>query len=402
MNGEVCVLDDGRRVRFSLKRRVRDPFYLASFRGPDGKRKEPSTKESNKKRATDAAIVLIREAFAPTICTKKEPTWAEAVAAMTGQMEADNLRPKTIQQYVLVVGSLRKAFPETQGPAAITPAMAGQYKAIRRKAGVDVRTIRGNLDNLGIVYNKWWIKECRILDHDPFAEVTSPKEDKPTPRLVASGEAQAFLDWLDGRWAGWRLPRLFLEVKAMVGCRITELASAKVSGLKEGRLHFEAFTTKGRKERAVRLPVPIFDELKRLSGERYVFESFSEQLRAFHMRRGRLNHARRVRGYTPERLKDWMENQANLYFEKEPEAQKFKLHNLRGTAMSVAKMAGVSFEEAAIAFGCHPETMRQHYLALDEVTITDRVMIEIQGATGKEGGPNSHRPDPPADLTSTS
>ena len=62
---EVCVLDDGRRVRFSLKRRVRDPFFLANFRGPDGKPKEPSTRESNKKRATDAAIVLIRDLYAP-------------------------------------------------------------------------------------------------------------------------------------------------------------------------------------------------------------------------------------------------------------------------------------------------------------------------------------------------
>ena len=394
MNSEVCVLDDGQRVRFSLKKRERDPYYLVSFKGPDGGRKELSTKEANKKRATDAAIVLIREVYAPRTFTKQEPTWDEAVAAMKSHMEADNLRPKTIQQYVLVVGSLRKAFPESQGPAGITPAMASRYKAIRRTAGVGVRTIRGNLDNLGIVYNKWWIKECRILDHDPFAEVTPPKEDKPTPRLVASDEALAFLDWMDGRWAGWRLPRLFLEVKAMVGCRITELASARASGLKEGRLHFEAYTTKGRKERAVRLPDTTFEELNALSGRTYVFEAFSEQLRDLHARRGHPNHARRVLGYTPERLKDWMENQAALYFEEVPAARKFKLHNLRGTAMSVAKMAGVSFEEAAIAFGCHPETMRQHYLALDEVAITDRVMAEIQGTGRAGGGKIAPRDDP--------
>lgn len=380
---EVCVLDDGRRVRFSLKRRERDPFYLASFRGPDGRRKELSTREPNKKRAADAAVVMIREAFAPKTITK-EPTWDEAIAAMTRQMEADNLRPTTMQQYLLVVSSLRKAFPQAKGPAEITPEMASRYKAIRRAAGVGVRTIQGNLDNLRIVYNKWWIKECRLLDHDPFADVTPPKADRPTPRLVASEEAQAFLDWLECRWNGWRLPRLFLEVKALVGCRITELVAARSSGLKEGRLHFEAVTTKGRKERAVRLPGSTFDELKAISGKTYVFEAFSEGLKDLHTRRGRLNHARRVRGYEPQRLKDWMENQAALYFEEVPTARKFKLHNLRGTAMSVAKMAGVSFEEAAIAFGCHPETMRQHYLALDEVAITDRVMAEIQG-TGKAG-----------------
>lgn len=80
-----------------------------------------------------------------------------------------------------------------------------------------------------------------------------------------------------------------------------------------------------------------------------------------------------------------MENQAALDFDQNPKARKFKLHKFRGTAMSVAKMADVSFEEAAIAFGCHLETLREHYLALDEVAITDRVMAEIQGF-GKGGG----------------
>ena len=57
----------------------------------------------------------------------------------------------------------------------------------------------------------------------------------------------------------------------------------------------------------------------------------------------------------------------------------------------------MSFEEAAVAFGCDPETMRQHYLALDEVVITDRVMAEIQGV----GGKNLPRPDPSTNPTST-
>lgn len=400
MNGEVCVLDDGRRVRFSLKKRERDPCFLVSFKGPCGGRKERSTKETNKKRAADAAINLIREAFTPRVLTKK-PTWDEAISVMTRRMEADNLRPKTIQQYLLVVSSLRRAFPEVLGPAGITPEMASRYKAMRREAGVGVRTIKGNLDNLGIVYNKWWIKEGHLLEHDPFADVTPPKADNPTPRLITPGEVQAFLDWMDARWDGWRLPRLFLEVNSLVGCRITELASAKKSGLKEGRLHFEAVTTKGRKERAVRLPPPVFEELARLPGRTYVFEAFSDQLRGLHLAKGRPHHAKRVRGYTPERLKDWMENQAVLYFEARPEARKFKLHNLRGTAMSVAKMAGVSFEDAAIAFGRHPATMREHYLALDETAISDRGWPRSRGPPGwaagsilrhRRSGPSPTRP----------
>ncbi len=49
--------------------------------------------------------------------------------------------------------------------------------------------------------------------------------------------------------------------------------------------------------------------------------------------------------------------------------------------MSKAKMAGVSYEDAAIAFGCNPDTMRQHYIALDEVEVSDRVMDRIQSQT---------------------
>ena len=71
MNSEVCVLDDGRRVRFSLKKRNRDPCYLVSFRGPDGKRKERSTKEKNKKRATDSAVVVIKDEYAPKVALKR-------------------------------------------------------------------------------------------------------------------------------------------------------------------------------------------------------------------------------------------------------------------------------------------------------------------------------------------
>ena len=36
-------------------------------------------------------------------------------------------------------------------------------------------------------------------------------------------------------------------------------------------------------------------------------------------------------------------------------SEQFKLHNFRGTAMSKARMAGISYDDDAVAFGCHPE-----------------------------------------------
>lgn len=68
--------------------------------------------------------------------------------------------------------------------------------------------------------------------------------------------------------------------------------------------------------------------------------------------------------------------------------KKFKLHNLRGTAMS-----GIHFEDAAVAFGCNPDTMRKHYLELDEVAVTDRVMEAIQG-NGKKADETKPSEDP--------
>jgi len=61
-------------------------------------------------------------------------------------------------------------------------------------------------------------------------------------------------------------------------------------------------------------------------------------------------------GAPPPRLVNWLQDQSRLYFE-ETKAKRFRLHNLRGTAVSRARMAGVAESDAAVAFGCNPSTM---------------------------------------------
>lgn len=402
---EVCVLDDGRRVRFSLKKREgRDPYYLASFRGPDGRRKELSTKEPNKKRATDAAVAIVREAYRPLIESPKNPPWDGAIESMVEQMHADNLRPSTIDQYVLVIKALRRACPTTHGPAEITPLMASQFKASRRKAGrwgrpISVRTLKGNLDNLNIVYNKWWIGECKLLDRNPFGEVSLPKLDKSRPRVLLPTEVASFLGWLSQRWGGWRLPVLLLETKRLVGCRILELSSASTSELREGRLYFPADETKGRKERGVKLPSDVYQELEAIAGPRYLWESFPIELGRVYHDRGWKRAGRVEPEFRPVRLKKWLQREKRAYLKQNPSVKRFKLHNLRGTAMTKAKEAGISYEDAAIAFGCNPDTMRKHYVALDETDISDRVMDAIQGGSATKPGEVTGTNDPIEGLT---
>jgi len=177
------------------------------------------------------------------------------------------------------------------------------------------------------------------------------------------------------------LPLLFLEVKKATGCRIGELASTATANLKDGRLYFEAVTTKGRKQRAVKLAPALYEELRLVAGPKFVFQVFSGQLRANHLKRGQTRHAQMVKGFAPRRLVNWLQDRVVEYLEATPTAKKFKLHNFRGTAMSKARMAGISYAAAAVAFGCNPQTMRQHYIALDEVEISDRVMEKIQSQT---------------------
>lgn len=217
-NAEICELPDGRLIPYYLKKRQRDRYYFACFRGPDDKRKERSTREpSNQRRAKAAASRIIQDEYAPRPI-RQNPSWDEAIEKMTQHAEEENLRSGSIQQYEFAVSTLRKAFPGIDGPAEITPAMAEQFK-IERMKDVLPRTVKNNVKNLSIVYGCWWCGHCRILDSNPFAEVTPPKEDKQPPRIIAEDEQEAFFTWLEERWK-WRLPLLFLDVKARIGCRI--------------------------------------------------------------------------------------------------------------------------------------------------------------------------------------
>ena len=368
---EVCVLSDGQRVKFSLQKRERDPVYRACFSGPDGKRKERTTKEKNRKRAFDAATAIIRDEFAPKIVGYR-PTWEEAIEKMKRHMEAANLRPTTIRRYEDALTPFRN-WADVESPADVTPETAEQYKIFRIDSGKSVATVESDLNNLRVIYRKWWIKTIRLLTSNPFDSVEPPKKEKWKPRVLSDDEQKAFLDWLVQRWDNWRLPILFLEVKARIGARITELASATPDSLRDGRIYFTAETTKGRKQRGCKLPEALYDELKGVAVEKFIFGNFSKELKAIHLRRNWPQSANLVRPFTPARLVRWLQKQPKL-FQEETGCQPFKLHNFRGTAMSRARRAGASYDDASIAFGCQPETMRKHYVAEEEEAIADAVM----------------------------
>lgn len=94
-----------------------------------------------------------------------------------------------------------------------------------------------------------------------------------------------------------------------------------------------------------------------MAGRKFVFEAFSGQLRARYLKGGKTRHAQMVKEFAPKRLVNWLEDRAAEYLDANPKVKRFKLHNFRGTAMSKARMAGISYDDAAVAFGCNPQTM---------------------------------------------
>lgn len=195
---EVCVQADGRRVRFSLNRRERDPCLLVCFRGPDGKRKERSTGESNQKRARDAAVAIVRDEYAPR-ARSASVSWDRALDELVRHMKGQNLRPRTVEDYELALGNLRAAFPQARGPSEITTEMARRYKLLRIEAGRSAYTVAGNINKLGVIWRKWFIKQCEIVVENPWEGVEQPKTDRPRPRILTNEEETRFLAWLSVR-----------------------------------------------------------------------------------------------------------------------------------------------------------------------------------------------------------
>lgn len=368
-----CKLDTGKTIRYSLKRRKRDPHYLVCFRGPDRKRLERSTYATSLQRAQDSAEATIAEVYAPKPEAGPESeclTWDEAIERMQKSMEGEKLRVGSIQQYVYAVRSLEKTIEGRRGPAEISVGDAEAYKLKRAEDVKDV-TVAHNLRHLTAAYSTWFRDKLKILTENPFADVAPPILDKPHKRIIQEAEETAFREWLSERWDAWRLPLLLLDVKSAIGCRIGELCAA--SKLKDGRIVFEAETTKGRKERRCLLPAEIFTELKAIAGKTFLFERFADELREIHTRRGNLPHAARVKEFAPSRLKKWLEDEAKLYFETTG-ADRFKLHNFRGTFITRARMAGMTADDIAHAAGVSPQVAREHYENTDNTAISDMVL----------------------------
>jgi len=367
---EVYQLN-GRSILWSLKRRTRDVHYLCCFTDAQGKRREVSTGHAAKSKARKEALKIIDRHYPG----RKEPAWEVAIETLKENLKADGRRPGSIQQYLWAIANLRKVFPNSKGPADIESSEAHRFKLDRVKQGKSPRTVKNGLTNLSICYSHWITWEV-LSGPNPFAKVSPPKADEKPIRVVTDEELDALVTWLSKQWDNWRLPRLFVETMAAIGCRISELAEVTTDRLEDGRIVFSAETTKGRKQRKCRLPSALYDELKSIAGPVYIWERFAAELRQRHEKRGNPQVAKIILDFAPGRLVDWMQDQCKAFIEK-TETPRFTLHRLRARAMTKAWALGIKPESSAVAFGCEVNTMKKHYVDFDDTPEADAVFDKL-------------------------
>lgn len=382
-NRNIVILK-GTRIYYHLKKRTRDPFYLIRFKGPSGKWHEKSTKTTNAKTAHLAAETIIQEMFLKP-AEYRTVTWEESLFLVKEEFQKAGLRERTQQDYIDTLQALRKVLCDHRGPATITTHHVDKFLDQKRKEGRRPHTLGGYIRKLGTLWKKYFIKQLKIVETNPWESMKAPKTDRKRKRILTSEEERHFFQWLLDKFKPWRLPYLFCYVKSLIGCRITELCELRPEWLRDGKVHFPEDKTKGREARVCRLPKEVFEELQIVSGREFVWESYSDGLKLHFQNRG--SHFQRninkLKEFAPKRLKRWLQDLCVEYNserkKKDPGWRKFTLHNFRGSAMTkYINRSDGDYQSASIAFDCEVETIKAHYAEVDNEAIADKVFTKLQ------------------------
>jgi hypothetical protein len=326
-------------------------------------------------------------------------SWRECRDALERAMTADNLRPSSISDAVMLLDLLKRMFPEAETPADITSDMANEWKRRRAEVKASPWTIRSDLSGLKSIFGKWLVRECGLLLSNPFANVRAPKCDDPDVRIISLEENQSLFGWFNKRWNNWRLPLVYLEVATLLGWRATEIASIRSEDiLDDGFVRVAAQRSKTRKHKFGWLPKALHDELRSCSADGWAFGRFADELRRrLILIRRRPHHAAKVKDFAPDRFVGWLQDELQRFNvdhtakckETDREWQSFTLHDFRRSAITSLQMAGVSEKEASIMVGATPEVIRRHYEKLDQLAIAKRSVQRRLLAEGIDPGQQS-------------
>jgi len=382
-------LADGREIGFGLLQRAGSAVYSVQFPAPDGSGYViRSTKEKSRPRAVSAAEGIVRDNYRPAESAASRMTWDELLVELDRHLGADGARPATIGDYMDTIQQARTA---AELPSAVTTPAAQRWcnaylsGTYTRKKGEGAktytrspRTLHARVRKLKAMWGKYVVKRLKIADSNPWKEVDLPKLDELPVRTLTAEQVTKFFAWIKERWLGWELPTLFWEVKAITGCRLGDLCSIPTWGSQDGKLVFEATTTKARRQRVAVLPPDLFAALQRLAGPKYLWERYATEIVGYLERRDVPTH--RVNPvFDPQRLAWWAKDEIDDFNRAHPDDPKIKSHDFRKRAVTEAHRAGLDVDTAAAAVGMSAATARGYYLSIDQEKASAILSAKLAG-----------------------
>ena len=271
------TISDKTRVGYSLTDRPEG--FRVRFVGPDGKRVERATHCPTKGAARQEAVDIIDREYAAGPPRLSRPP--DLGVVLSDLDRTPDFAPIPSARYRTAVKALRRYFPDLAGPADVTPEVAHRFK----REFLSGTYARGNASDAARYHRSptscrtylrclrsLWSKHFKPLGHvrgQPVADVPYPNAPRgKRVRVPAEEMVTAFFAWLAEKHPGWDLPRLFVTVKMLAGCRTIDLCKVKTADLGPDSLTLTAEATKTREARTVPLPADVAADLRRVAGPR--------------------------------------------------------------------------------------------------------------------------------------
>jgi integrase len=384
----VYPLQDGRQIGANLK--LRGKYLAIVFAHPTepGKWIELSTGCESISDAQMEGAKIVLKYYSPTIAPNpKTATWETVLAEI--ESESD-LRPRSLESYTSTVGIFRTFCPLSKGPGDVTPEIAKAFRVKyantpytrspqpgATKRTRSAKTIENAIRRLSGLWRKLMPKYVRENVWDT-QYVKRPSVPKKVPTIPTEDDVSAFFSWFNGRFPGWDLPRLFLRVKAISGCRLNDLCQVRSDQFNPARqtITIRPDDDKTNRERIIPLPADLSLALDKIKGPTYLWEQYTQDAKKY--RPGKRLKAE----FTPFIFYNAMKA---IFREFMRSGGKLKSHGLRKRAITLMTMATQNVDQTAQAIGIDASTARKYYLdakrAFDGSDLLKRMASVLQPET---------------------
>lgn len=367
-------------VGYSAK--PRNGFLNVVFNGPTGERVQKATtcKKSDQNFHVEAAR-LIAKAYATAYPDVKRVTWQEATDAITASREATVIAYRKAVAQLLETLDAEKIKPNN--PSEITPELANRFARLwlqgtyTRSNASDAKryarkptTLNFYLRQLSAVWAKQFIP-VGFAKSNPWEAVAMAETDKAAKPEPTANAMQTLFEYVQTRYPEWKALHALIELKALSACRLRDVCLLESDQVKDGRVTWRAEQTKQREGRTVKLPAELFDTLREVAGETYLWQGIIDGLGKHRRKQTHKNDKTQA-----ERVYNIVGNVFREFSDANPE-HAMSSHALRRWGITEAVKVTQSIDAAAFAIGITPACAKAHYLNSQRAFNADDVFSKM-------------------------